>query len=741
MRTICITGFNQVNLQPLSDFFQAAGMSSAKSVNREYPMDMRYWHEQVIGVPPHAVVNNPGRLWEQIAGELFIANLSSALWGWTDERSTWCLDFWRDFDPRLHFVLVVSTPQYALMQTLENGDSSHSVDAIMKGWYAYHSELLRFYHQNSQRCVLVDAEGSTKNPGVLIQLCNNQWKLNLQSPSSTLFSNTHQNHNALAQYLAQKIGDGYPDNYHLQKKFEAILSNYGLTGFTNTHHLHSDDLVASYHAVVHQAVEQKSLQQSQIAQLDSQLSLHKQESELLLLQLHQVQEELEQYFLKNQEAQQKIQSMIPSEDHTKLLKSHSELTDTVNHLEKKLADQNKNAADALVQRDSLYAEMQLHKQESELLLLQLHQVQEELEHYFLQYQEAKQQIKVADQRWLRMLQRNPDYWDYDAITLTLDESMVSGNGVALLWNITQLHAAGRVFPQIGFRTIVENENITLGFPSSVATVLKRWPASAANQPEMLLSVVENNACLRDLSTSDWELIPILGKVLAKRLDVPIALQDVAINFDPAPLQLALHNLPTAWNNLPPALRFDAVTLKREQVNPDYEHLWFHFQNLSLGEKRWLDFEFRLSCANVRPTVFGKYPKLEFPQYVGQAPFSQWFDESYDDFGAKLELRFALPEAMDVTVWQAISGNDQDFLKALIERLPAILITLQVAGVRLKRPWEDWITMAYEIQRILDVRLKGFEVVEEVIVPTLAPVVVKEVKKRRVKYINKLNYKE
>jgi hypothetical protein len=147
------------------------------------------------------------------------------------------------------------------------------------------------------------------------------------------------------------------------------------------------------------------------------------------------------------------------------------------------------------------------------------------------------------------------------------------------------------------------------------------------------------------------------------------------------------------------LRYDAVALKREQVNPDYEHLWLHFDNLAFDGQRWPDFEFRLSCANVRPKLFGKYPKLEFPEETSQAPFSAWFVESYDDFGGKLELRFALPEAIDLGVWQQIAKDDHAFILALIERLPAILLTLQSAGTPLKRPWGDWINMANDIQRI------------------------------------------
>jgi hypothetical protein len=98
--------------------------------------------------------------------------------------------------------------------------------------------------------------------------------------------------------------------------------------------------------------------------------------------------------------------------------------------------------------------------------------------------------------------------------------------------------------------------------------------------------------------------------------------------------------------------------------------------------------------------FGKHPKLEFPEGAGQAPLPSWFADSYDDCGAKLELRLALPEAMDMEVWQKLGTADHKFLTALVMRLPAILLALQSAGTQAKRSWDDWQTMVLELQRIL-----------------------------------------
>jgi hypothetical protein len=269
-----------------------------------------------------------------------------------------------------------------------------------------------------------------------------------------------------------------------------------------------------------------------------------------------------------------------------------------------------------------------------------------------------------------MLQGNPAYCDYQSI-----EILPSEGGNITHWRIKELNAVGRSLPELEFETTVTDG---------------------------VASIAIGGQTLPDLGTSEWDLLQALVPLLERTLASPAALQ-LPEGFNPQELQDGLAKLGVVMQQLPPTLRCDQVKLTREQVNPDYEHLWLHFENLAFNGKRWPEFEFRLSCANVRPKHFGMYPKLEFPQHTGQAPFEAWFEEAYDDFGAKLELRFALPDAMDLAVWQRLSENDHAFIFALISRLPALFSRLQNTGTNLKRPWADWLAMAQEVQRILLLR--------------------------------------
>ena len=91
------------------------------------------------------------------------------------------------------------------------------------------------------------------------------------------------------------------------------------------------------------------------------------EGELTLLRLHEVQEELEQMSLRLQEKDARI-----------------------NSLQDQLSAKGEVLKQVQIERDEFKDQKQEASEEGELTLLQLHQVHEELEHYFLAYQASEQ---------------------------------------------------------------------------------------------------------------------------------------------------------------------------------------------------------------------------------------------------------------------------------------------------------------------------------------------------------------
>jgi hypothetical protein len=777
MKGICVTGASPLDTARVADILHQAGMQPAKPAGRDGAMGIADWHDEVMaamaedteGLQP---IESPGRLWEQLASDIFLANMKSKVWGWADVRSTWLLDYWKDFEPRLKFVLVMTAPETLLAHAITADEEVADLDAIMSNWLAQQQELLRFYHRNTERCVLVDAQDCAVHPQALVQLCKKQWKLPLDTGAAQAAET--QAASPISQYLANKLCQGYPEALGLQHEVAATLSHLATDADADAPNAaHSSisvkDLVADYRALcqgnadilaqrdadnevrlsaLQAKTDQLTQENANLAATNAQLTSAaaelaaqrdtfgktkeetKQESELLLLQLHQVQEELETYFLKHQEAQgqldaakaevQALQSVMHSQMHSAAHQSAvvdagagttiAQLTQKLNQLVAERDAEVQARQEGVARLNTLSKQLEETKQESELLLLQLHQVQEELEHYFLQFQEAQRKVSEADQRWQRMLQRTPEYCDFESIEVLTDEVSGGESGAPFAhttaWRIKNLTAAGRSIAQLEFKTIIEGRQAHLVIPRADGATgwLTRWPVSGTEQTEL---VVPRDALAADLATRDWQLLKLLSKLLATTLQSPEKLQ-ASTHFQAEEVRIGLSNLGDALEKFPEVLRYDTVTLKREQVNPDYEHLWLSLQNLSLGERRWEAFEFRFSCGNVGPKRFGTHPKLEFPEHVGQAPFANWFDESYDDFGAKLELRFALPDAMDITIWGRLAAPDQTFLLALVRQLPGMLTTLQHAGTKLKRAWVDWNHMAAEVQRVVGLRVAALK---------------------------------
>jgi hypothetical protein len=271
-----------------------------------------------------------------------------------------------------------------------------------------------------------------------------------------------------------------------------------------------------------------------------------------------------------------------------------------------------------------------------------------------------------------------------------------------------LEAAGRKLPELELITFVVDGIAGLELPRKMGghNIIQRWPAVVSSDETLVVAWLGDaiaddklTETLRQLGRSDWDLIQVIITALCTSLNTPGMLKRSGVVVTENTLS-ALGALQSKLSQMPAVFRFDELTLMREQVNHDYEHLWLNFRHVAIGDRRLFDFDFRISCANLRPNVFGKHPKLEFPETSGRVAFTEWFDESYDDFGPKLELRFALPEAMDMDVWGRLSVSDREFLEDLVRQMPAFLSELEMSGVKLKRSWEDWRQLVREVARIL-----------------------------------------
>jgi hypothetical protein len=675
--------------------------------------------------------------------------MQTPAWHWAEPRSVWLLDYWKAFEPKLRFILLYTSPQQAIARALAANTDLCDPATLLAQWESATKAMLRFHLRNPERSLMIDSGDALRNPGALADACT------LSDAERTLLPISHPVP-PLALYLAhevltsaphlkelhsevcasiapavagsqtehpaeftRRVGQAIEDYVEtaraaaraapLQAQAEALAERIEM--LDNTLAEQADALLASEQA---QAGLRELLSQGEqrweadantidslkatIEQLETNLRnrdtalegavrrFHDAEEqvELLLKELHEAQEERESRQFDNEmrgvahELEKQIAALtdIVAERDEQLQQAEVRLKEVAAELRKRDSNARARLEAALSAQQAeaaaaSKAAAEAHE-EAEVLLHQLQQAQEELEEYFLKHCADAQRIDTLEARWQRMLEKNPGYWEYAQVEL-LDSTDPAHRTT---WLFHGLAAGGQCFDEL--KVVLDTGNKTRGLE------IERAGEAVS---------------LRDLaalSTSDWQLLPALVDALSVALTETaegIELSDT----DRTNMQAALEELTAALQDQPATLRFDAVQLKHEQVNPDYEHLWFAIHNLSFDCICLDQFEFRLGCGNIGPRRFGTHPKLEFPQEAGANLFDQWFAESSDDFGDKLELRFALPDGMDVGVWHRLSTEDQTVLRSLIDRLPAFLATLK--DTKLHRPLADWEAMAQAMHRI------------------------------------------
>ncbi|WP_367155085.1 hypothetical protein [Methylomonas sp. HYX-M1] len=822
MKSLCITGAMQEDLELVASTFAQAGMEIVKAARHDPKLTMAFWHRQVLAAnfeqtKALSSIDAPGRLWEQLATEVFLTNIDAPVCGWAESDSIWLLDFWAQFDPHIKFVLVTTTPERMVAQLVRSANDIATVGKIVDDWSKRHQLLLQFFHRNPQRCLLLDAAQCLQQRSALVEACRSRWQLPLNA--AQLEDLPVNEEERVAGFLAQQICASYPQTAELRNELSASICALapGQTAADPWIRIPIEQAVSDYRKLQDrseelekqrvlvarlQTVESEnqqltsSLQQSSAnaQKLEAELSRNQQANELLLEQVQQVQEELKNQYLENNslgsrlaeadkklnehnhrlteadkkieehkhrltEADKKIEEYKHQlanankniEEHIRVAHEHKQhISEQQKHLAhlnqskaalektiEQLSHDKKQQADAAAdlqkqipllnerieklqqeaqtfakrrgELEKLNQQLTKAKQEGEheakLLMMQLHQVQEELESYFLKNQEQQKQLKAGEERWKRMLQRYPDYCDYRSIDVAQKNA---DDPSTLVWSIADLDAAGRINEKVEIETSVYGGELELRLnrQGSADTPLNRWPCAAMNDACIVFPPISKLAhdpkaiaTILDLGPSDCKFMLVVLKQLFKLLESAAMQQSIGSADLLRALQTGLAQWLEAIEKLAVTLRYDNVYLKREQVNPDYEHLWLTFEQISFNGKECANFDFRLACAQVRPGHFGTHPKLEFPPVENCALLDSWYEESYDDFGGKLELRFALPNAMDLGVWQNLSSHDQAFIGSLLGRLPDILAAMQQKNSSIRRAWEDWTAMAKDMQRI------------------------------------------
>jgi hypothetical protein len=140
-------------------------------------------HEVDLAKPGPLQAIKPGRLWSEMAVNLFMANINQPMWGWADHQTGLLLDFWADFDPQVRFVICYESPNAYLASALADVPEPDvaTIDRALNDWSRWNVFLLAQFERHRDRCLLVNSHEALRDPQRLLDAAGSAWQWPVES--------------------------------------------------------------------------------------------------------------------------------------------------------------------------------------------------------------------------------------------------------------------------------------------------------------------------------------------------------------------------------------------------------------------------------------------------------------------------------------------------------------------------------------------------------------------------------
>lgn len=298
MKALLIVGHAYSDYQSVENILSQHGMSQAKQSRRELlsPSEIS---QKLLKAHDIVFSNNIAieqidmadeEVWNALSLDLLLANIEQDCWGWADPQTVFLLNYWRKIAPQLKFLLVYDTPEAICSAIFKDKQiSQQEVEQEINHWNDFYEQLLYFYHRNQQHCLLVHSEQIKENVPAFMEAVAECIEYDFTDIDTSVDITTVSN--KADQLLVTA----------LLKEFPSIHTSYdALQAAADMPLADKEDQLSTIDSAV---LAWNSRQEVTSVQPHQQSEELEQENELLLLQLHQVQEELEHYFLENQKLQ------------------------------------------------------------------------------------------------------------------------------------------------------------------------------------------------------------------------------------------------------------------------------------------------------------------------------------------------------------------------------------------------------------------------------------------------------
>ncbi|MEM5432670.1 hypothetical protein [Cupriavidus oxalaticus] len=382
MNKIVIVGHPTSEYQDVEALLIKCGMAPALTSRREgltpaeissmllkaHPCPDRTALESVRSLPQVEA----GPIWHGMALDLMLGNIEQKLWGWADPHALQLLDYWKNLDPNIAFVLVYDSPESLLAQSIESENDFNSLEEIVAEWCAYNEALLHFFYRNAERSLLVQAQQVRASASGYLQQVqariNAPMKSLLEIPANdaaghepqhglgipgsalrNLLSSKADTTGAVRSYLAKAIVCEYPAAEQLYEELQTAANlplAVSVEGSVLVHGAWRELVAIERTETKHRATLEKRESEfaaridalkASMKTMDEKLGKVQHEGLAQLNKLHETQEQNERY--RNdllEESTRASQFLSLSEDRKKALEK----------LEKELQDQKSSASDA-----------------------------------------------------------------------------------------------------------------------------------------------------------------------------------------------------------------------------------------------------------------------------------------------------------------------------------------------------------------------------------------------------------
>ncbi|WP_058369961.1 hypothetical protein [Psychrobacter sp. ENNN9_III] len=310
------------------------------------------------------VPNN--KLTDNLMVDLLLSNLDSDSWGWESEENLLALDYWYQLDSSTRFVLVFDHPNQLLSQINSELLTVDELSEIISNWVSYHKKILNFLESNTDKAILVEGayavnniENTCKKIESVFQ--KTYFETDLYQEKNPLILNSEEvvpvdKLNTIKNYLFEEILCEFPE---ITNMFNILLNKSSISYSKSIYEVKKKNIpniiyTLNYVSKYNELKESKNESNRNKYLVEEVRKLSKEKQEL-----------------------------------------NSEISKTRSLLKKKEEDIEKIKIEKDINETGVFSNKKL-KQENEILITQLHYVQEELEKIYLE----KESIKHSESKGL-----------------------------------------------------------------------------------------------------------------------------------------------------------------------------------------------------------------------------------------------------------------------------------------------------------------------------------------------------